>query len=115
MKTPEWLSPGLYGAGLGAIALAIVGFSWGGWVTGRTAQKMADNASLTAVVSAMTPYCVARSTNDPKSVEILAELKSTQGYNRRTIIENAGWATPLGAERPNSDLAAACSTALGSS
>ena len=28
MQSPEWLKPALYGAVGGAIALAIVGFSW---------------------------------------------------------------------------------------
>ena len=41
MKTPEWLKPGLYGAACGAAALAGIGFSWGGWVTGGTARTMA--------------------------------------------------------------------------
>ena len=27
---------------VGAIALTIIGFSWGGWVTGGTAQEMAE-------------------------------------------------------------------------
>ena len=41
MQTPEWLKPGLYGAACGAAALAVIGFSWGGWVTGGTARTMA--------------------------------------------------------------------------
>ena len=60
----------------------------------------------------MTPYCVALSKSDPKSVEILAELKAAPTYSRRGVIEKAGWATPLGAEKPNSDLAKACDVAL---
>jgi hypothetical protein len=30
MQIPEWLKPGLYGAACGAVALAVIGFSWGG-------------------------------------------------------------------------------------
>jgi hypothetical protein len=112
MQIPTWTKPALYGAGAGAIALAIVGFTWGGWVTGGTAQKMAESASVAAVTSAMTPYCIARSKSDPRSIELLAELKAAQGYNRRGVIEKAGWATPLGAEKPNTELARACDTAL---
>ncbi len=41
MRTPEWLKPGLYGAACGAVALAVIGFSWGGWVTGGMARTMA--------------------------------------------------------------------------
>ncbi len=112
MHLPEWTGPALYGAAAGAIALAVVGFSWGGWVTGGTAQKLADDSAKAAVASAMTPYCVASSKSDPRSLEVLAELKAAQGYNRRGVIEKAGWATPLGSDKPNTELAKACDTAL---
>lgn len=115
MQIPMWTKPALYGAGVGAVALAIVGFTWGGWVTGSTARKLADNASAAAVTLAMTPYCLEQSKADPKSVEVLAELKAAQTYNRRGIIEKAGWATLLGTEKPNSDLAKACDAALAAS
>jgi dienelactone hydrolase len=36
-KYVHWLQ----GAAGGAIALAIVGFAWGGWVTDRTAKELA--------------------------------------------------------------------------
>ena len=29
----------LFGAAVGAAALAVIGFSWGGWVTGGTRRK----------------------------------------------------------------------------
>jgi pimeloyl-ACP methyl ester carboxylesterase len=112
MQIPTWTKPAIYGAVAGAVALAIVGFSWGGWVTGGTAQKMADSASIVAVAAALTPYCVERAKNDPKSAEILAELKAAQGWNRRDVVEKAGWATLFGAEKPNADLAKACEIAL---
>jgi hypothetical protein len=112
MNMPEWTVPSLYGAAVGAIALAVVGFTWGGWVTGGTAQKQSDAASTVAIASIMTPYCIAQSKSDPKSLEILAELKAAPAYSRRSVIEKAGWATPLGTEKPNSDLAKACELAL---
>lgn len=115
MQTPTWLSPALYGAGAGAIALAIVGFTWGGWVTGSTAQKMADDASSMAVATSLTPYCLERAKSDPRSVELLAELKAAKGFNRGSIVEKAGWATPLGSEQPVRALALACEKALASS
>ena len=112
MQVPTWIKPGLYGAAIGAIALAVVGFSWGGWVTGSTAQNMAQTASKAAVVKAMTPYCVARSKNDPQSASIMEEFKKAPAYSRDTVIEKAGWATLLGSDKPNSALADACVTAL---
>ena len=53
MQTPEWLKPGLYGAACGAVALAVAGFSWGGWVTGGTARAMAADQSKADVVAAL--------------------------------------------------------------
>jgi hypothetical protein len=112
MTTPEWIKPAVYGAVAGAIALAIIGFGWGGWVTGGTAEKMASDASSSAVVTAMTPYCLALSKSDPNSIQVMADLKAASSYQRSGILEKAGWATPLGAKEPNSDLAQACTTAL---
>ena len=97
------------------IATMVVGFTWGGWVTGATARKMADDASSVAVAASLTPYCLERARTDPKSVELLAELKAANGFNRRGIVEKAGWATPLGSEQPVRALALACEQALGSS
>ena len=37
-ETKAAVKPALWGAAAGAIALAIVGFNWGGWVTGGTAE-----------------------------------------------------------------------------
>lgn len=115
MKTPTWLSPALYGAGAGAIALAIVGFTWGGWVTGAGARKMADDASSVAVASSLTPYCLERARVDPRSAELMAELKAASGFNRRGIVEKAGWATPLGSDQPVRALAQSCEQALATS
>jgi hypothetical protein len=56
--TKATVRAGLWGAAAGAIALAIVGFSWGGWVTGGSAETLAKNRATTAVVTALTPICV---------------------------------------------------------
>lgn len=112
MKFPTWLKPALYGAGAGAIALAIVGFSWGGWVTGGSAKDMAGKQSVAAVSAALVPYCVAQASADAASVETLAAVKAASTYARRGLVEKAGWATPLGAEKPNTDLAQACQLKL---
>lgn len=114
MTTSTWLSPALYGAGAGAIALAIIGFTWGGWETGAAARKMADDASANAVAASLTPYCVERARADPRSTELMAELKAANGFNRRVIVEKAGWATPLGSDQPLRALAQSCEQALAS-
>jgi hypothetical protein len=42
MKLPAATKPFLWGAAAGAIALAIVGFNWGGWLTGQVASACAE-------------------------------------------------------------------------
>lgn len=113
MNIPEWVQPALLGAVVGAAALAFVGFSYGGWVTGATAEKHSVTKTAEGVALALTPYCVARSKDDPAAATVLAELKAATGYNRRGVLEKAGWATPVGADKPNSLLAAACEAELG--
>lgn len=109
MQLPTWLKPGLIGAGVGAIALAIVGFSYGGWVTGGSAQDLALKQSKAAVAMALIPYCVERAGGaDADTMSVMDSLKSATTYSRKGIVEKAGWATPLGTEKPNTDLAQAC-------
>ena len=47
----------LQGAAAGAVATMFVGFYWGGWSLGSTADKMAKERSDLAVVSALAPVC----------------------------------------------------------
>ena len=116
MNIPTWVQPACYGAVAGAAALAILGFSsWGGWVTRTGAKQAAATETASGIAMALTPYCIAKSKSDPASAAVLAELKAATGYNRRGVIEKAGWATPLGADKPNSQLAASCETELGKS
>jgi hypothetical protein len=42
MQVPSETKPALWGVAGGAVALAIVGFTWGGWMTNGTANKLAD-------------------------------------------------------------------------
>ncbi len=113
MKFPTWLKPALFGAAGGAIALAIVGFSWGGWVTGGIGQGYGPQIVKRrrgGCADALLYRTCRRSQLDDDDrddgtqgrVDLLA-----QG-NR----EKAGWATPLGAEKPNADLAQACQLKL---
>ncbi|SEI10400.1 hypothetical protein SAMN05216228_102382 [Rhizobium tibeticum] len=113
MEKFPWLKPALTGAICGAIALAIVGFSWGGWVTGNRAKRSADVERTSAIAAALTPYCLERAKTDPASAQIMAELKAAGTYGRSDIVKKAGWATPLGSTEPNADLAQACQIALG--
>jgi hypothetical protein len=59
MNGQAWIKPGVWGVVVGAVGAMIVGFSWGGWVTGGTANKLASDRAEMAVVAAYTPVCVA--------------------------------------------------------
>jgi hypothetical protein len=112
MNIPEWLKPGLQGAAVGAAALAIVGFTWGGWVTGGTAKEMASDQARLAVVAALVPICLDQSSQDPQVVATLAELKDASSYKRSGMLMEAGWATMPGSSDPNSQVASACMKVL---
>jgi hypothetical protein len=112
MNIPEWVKPGLYGAGIGAVALAIVGFSWGGWVTGGTAKEMASETARAQVVAALVPICVEQSKHDPQVDETLAQLKAAMSYQRSDMLMEAGWATMPGSSDPDRYVARACMDAL---
>ena len=113
MKTPEWLKPGLYGAICGAAALAIGGFSWGGWVTGGTAHRLAAEQSQTDVVASLSAICVDQSKRDPQMTERMAVLKTTASYNRGDEVMKNGWATMPGTTEPNRQVARACAEKIG--
>ena len=53
----ESLTRLLQGATAGAVATIFIGFNWGGWTLGSTADKMAKDQSEAAVVAALAPVC----------------------------------------------------------
>ncbi|WP_299553695.1 hypothetical protein [uncultured Tateyamaria sp.] len=108
MTTPEWLKPGIYGALIGAAFIAIVGFTWGGWVTGSAAEKMASEVAEDRVIAALVPFCLDMSRTDEARVEKLAAIRETSTFRQRDAVMEAGWATMPGAEEPNRALAQAC-------
>jgi hypothetical protein len=98
---------------VGAVALTLlVGFNWGGWVTGGSAQKTADLAAKDAVVQRLAPMCVAQFNMDPAKDLKLAELKATSTWSRGTSVEKSGWATMPGEQKPDSSVASACAKLL---
>ncbi|MGY9049311.1 hypothetical protein P775_22955 [Puniceibacterium antarcticum] len=73
---------------------------------------MSDTHSSAAVASALTPYCLRNAQNDPGASTVMAELAAASSYQRRSIVEDAGWATPLGTQDPDRALAESCQAAL---
>lgn len=112
-KLLEQSAPFLWGAAAGALTLAIVGFSWGGWVTGGTAERVAGTRADEATVSALTPICVAQFKASGDAQNRLAALKATNKWEQGNYVEKGGWATmPGSTAEPNRAVAAACAEAL---
>ena len=92
----------------GAIITMIIGFSWGGWVTGSTAQKSAEEMATNAVNEALIPICVAQFNQDPQKLEKLVELKSQSRHYWDDIVEKAGWAIMPGSSSSNIRICGPC-------
>jgi hypothetical protein len=108
MKVPEWVKPAAWGAIGGAIAAIVVGFAWGGWVTGGTAGLMETASAEGAVVEAFTPLCVAKAEQQP---EKLGPLKEESSYQRDDFVIKAGWVDNV-SEKYRNKVAAACALTL---
>ena len=94
---------------IGAIVLTvIVGFSWGGWMTGGTAQKMTNDA----VTQRLSLICVGQFNQDPQKDQKLTELKDTSFYQRDDYVKEQGWATMPGETNPISNVADGCAKQL---
>lgn len=98
------VKPALWGAVGGAIALAIIGFTWGGWVTGSSAEM----ATQKAVVASLVPICVGQFQQSTDAPLQQAELKKITTWDRPTFVEKAGWATMPGSAKPDSAVAKVC-------
>ncbi len=108
MKTPVWTKPGIYGAMVGAAAIAIVGFGWGGWMTEGKAKQLAASQSRAEVVAALVPICLEQSKRDAQLAARLTDLKAASSYNRSDMLMKIGWATMPGAADANREVATAC-------
>ncbi len=93
MNIPVETKPALWGAVGGAVALAIVGFSLGGWTTSSTAEEAASTRADTAVVEALVPVCVAKFRRDGEVDANLEALKKVDSWSQGDFIEEGGWAT----------------------
>lgn len=114
MKFPVETKPAFWGAAGGALAAMIVGFLWGGWVTGSTAEKDAANRVNAAVVAALAPVCVERFQRATDLAANLEALKKTDSWSQGEFVEKGGWAMTPGSKPYDqvSAVARACAVIL---
>ena len=108
----EKIKTALWGAVGGGIVLAIVGFAWGGWVLGGTAQEMAEEMAENAVVARLAPICVEQFKQDSEKDQKLKDLKKEDSWNRNDYVEKQGWATMPGEKESDSTVAGKCAELL---
>ena len=111
MEVHSHVKPALWGAVGGAVALAITGFTWGGWVTGSKAEVLARQQVQAALVEVLTPICVDKFNRATDSQARLVELKKiTSSWDRERFVKDNDWAK-FGKES-NSRVVDACASEL---
>ena len=103
------------------IATMVVGFTWGGWVTGGSAQERADEAAEQAVAELAAEQAVAQLAADicfkrylasPDVRVNLAALNEESSYRRSGVLEDGGWVTLADREDPIDGAAGLCAKRL---
>ena len=108
MNVRESVKPAAWGAIGGAIAAIVIGFYWGGWVTGGSAGKMEAASAEAAIVQAFTPLCVAKAELQPEQIVL---LKAEQSWKRDDFVVAAGWVDNV-SEKYRSAVAEACAVTV---
>jgi hypothetical protein len=101
----------LQGAAVGAIATIFVGFNWGGWSLGSTADKMAKEQSELAVVAALAPVCADKFRALPDVAAKTIALSKAESWKRAEEFPKE-FVTLPGETSPSSALVKACYTLL---
>jgi len=103
----------LQGAAIGAVATMVIGFYWGGWKLGSTAEEMASRRVSLALVEVYAPICVERFQQQANLEGKWLEFTKIDSWRRDDYIKQTGFATPPGSTSPNARIADACAEALG--
>jgi hypothetical protein len=104
----------LFWACVGSIvATIVIGFSWGGWTTGGSAEEMASEAAEQAREQLAAAVCVERFT---QGAEARSRLSSFQGlsssYERSNFIRDGAWAIMPGSDEASYGAARTCAEEL---
>jgi hypothetical protein len=90
-----------WGCAGSVLVATIVGFSWGGWVTGGSAAKMAEKSAAQARQELAAVVCVDRFMGAPDVGVQLTALKNIESpYGQGKFVEDGGWAIIVPASSP---------------
>ena len=92
----------LFWACAGSVVVAtIAGFSWGGWVTGGSAQDMAEDSAAQARQELAAVVCVDRFMAAPDAgVQLTALQEIERPYEQSKFVADGGWAIIVPASSP---------------
>ena len=109
MNIPTYTKPAFWGFVGGVLVCVVVGFMWGGWVTGSTARKDASAAAHTATVVALAPRCAEQFRAQPDAAAKIEALAKASSWERSSLVEKSGFAVLPSTKSSDSDIARACS------
>jgi hypothetical protein len=89
----------------GSVILAtVIGFSWGGWMTGGSANSMAETSAAQARQELAAVVCVDRFMAAPNAgVQLTALKEITSSYGQSKFVEDGGWAIIVPASATTTD------------
>ena len=99
---------GVWGLIVGAATAMIVGFAWGGWVTGATAKVRSDEALLASRAA----ICVAQFMRAPNHAQEIKAFEQTDLWKRSELIEKGGWDKMPGQAEASGAVAEACAKGI---
>lgn len=94
------------------VATLVIGFGFGGWVTGGTARKMADEAAAASHNQLAAAVCAEQFMRAADARTRLAKLQALQWWERDDLVAAGGWATMPGEKEANGVVAEMCATRL---
>ncbi len=107
-ETSAKLKFGGWGIVVGAVIAMIIGFTWGGWVTGSTSKEKSD----AAVLASRSAICVAQFMKAPNHEDQLKALQATDSWKRSEFVEKGGWDKMPGETTANVSVSRACADGI---
>jgi len=107
-ETAAQLKYGGWGLVLGAVIAMVVGFWWGGWVTGGTSMER----SAEAVLASRAAICVAQFMKAPDQEAQLKAFQATDSWKRSDFVTQGGWDKMPGDETAKGFVTRACADGI---
>jgi hypothetical protein len=94
------------------VATLIIGFGFGGWMTGGTALRMAGEAAVAARNQLAAAVCAEEFMRATDARARIAKLEALEWWERDDHLAAGGWATMPGDKEANGTVATMCAARL---